>query len=59
MSWMAGPKNADKFKEAAPSAMDKAKAAAEKFADRFRKKPLAEPCEPTTDLRLCPVLRQL
>jgi len=42
LSWMAGPKNADKFKEAAPSAMDKAKAAAEKFADRFRKKPLDE-----------------
>jgi len=42
MSWMGGPKNADKFKEAAPSAMDKAKAAAEKFADRFRKKPLNE-----------------
>jgi len=42
MSWMGGPKNADKFKEAAPSAMDKAKAAAEKFADRFRKKSLDE-----------------
>jgi hypothetical protein len=42
MSWMAGPKNADKFKEAAPSAMDKAKIAAEKFADRFRKKPMSE-----------------
>ena len=42
MSWMAGPKNAGKFKEEAPSVMDKAKAAAEKFADRFRKKPLDE-----------------
>jgi hypothetical protein len=42
MSWLSGPKNADKFKEAAPSAMDKAKIAAEKFADRFRKKPMSE-----------------
>jgi hypothetical protein len=42
MSWMGGPKNVDKFKEAAPSAMDRAKTAAEKFADRFRKKPLDE-----------------
>ena len=42
MSWMGGPKNMGKFEEAVPSAMDKAKAAASKFADRFRKKPLDE-----------------
>ena len=42
LAWMSGPKNMGKFKEEAPSVMDKAKAAAEKFADRFRKKPMSE-----------------
>lgn len=42
MAWMGGPKNMSKFEEAAPSAIDKAKEAALKFADRFKKKPLSE-----------------
>jgi hypothetical protein len=53
LSWMAGPKNAGKFKEEAAEASksapgmfskakDAAKEAAEKFADRFRKKPMSE-----------------
>jgi len=42
MAWMGGPKNMGKFEEAAPSAIDKAKEAALKFAERFKKKPLSE-----------------
>ena len=42
MSWMAGPKGMKQFEEAAPSMTSKAMDAAERFAARFRKKPLSE-----------------